>query len=247
MKEIQAVIFDLYGTLIRIRTDEDDTEHVWKPLAFYFGYHGAHWTPEQLRQAYAQEVERRQREADRRAAGGYGEVQLEQVLGALLQKGGGEATPQTVEGAGMLLRACSTRRAELYPGARELLDALRGAGKQVYLLSNAQRLFTAPELRMLDLWGRFDRVFLSSDWGIKKPGADYFALALRECGCAPDRVLMVGNSITDDILPARKLGLRTCFLNTDGVPQHPDCDLACDSADYDTLLQQLLPETDGGL
>lgn len=247
MKEIQAVIFDLYGTLIRIRTDEDDTEQVWKPLAFYFGYHGAHWSPEQLRKAYAQEVDWRQREADCRAAGGYGEVQLEQVLEALLRKGGGEVSAQAVEGAGMLLRACSTRRAELYPGARELLDALRGAGKKVYLLSNAQRLFTAPEMRMLDLWGRFDRVFLSSDWGIKKPGADYFALALRECGCAPDRVLMVGNSITDDILPARKLGLRTCFLNTDGVPQHPDCDLACDFADYDTLRKQLLPETDGGL
>lgn len=152
-------------------------------------------------------------------------------------------TGEIVRGAGMLLRVSSTDQAELYPGAHQLLDTLRSAGKKVCLLSNAQRLFTWPEMTMLELCGRFDRIFLSSDWGVKKPSPDYFNLVLQECGCPPDQVMMVGNSIPDDIEPARALGMRTCFLNTDGLNETPECDLVCEGADYEKLSQTLLPGT----
>ena len=36
------LIFDLYGTLVDIHTEEDDT--VWEKTAFYFGFYGAHYT-----------------------------------------------------------------------------------------------------------------------------------------------------------------------------------------------------------
>ena len=39
--------------------------------------------------------------------------------------------------------------------------------------------------------------------------------------------------------PARALGIRTCFLNTDGVTP-PPCDLYCDGADYARLLREVL-------
>ena len=94
---------------------------------------------------------------------------------------------------------------------------------------------------MLELCGRFDRIFLSSDWGVKKPSPDYFNLVLQECGCQPDQVMMVGNSAHDDIQPARALGMRTCFLNTDGLNETPECDLVCEGADYEKLLQMILP------
>lgn len=243
METIRAVVFDLYGTLIRIHTEEENLERVWKPLAYYYCYHGAVYdSPAQLFRAYRAQVRRRQRMADERFGSGCGEVALEQVLEALFRKKGARCvTGEMVRGAGMLLRACSTHQAELYPGAPQLLDGLRGAGKKVFLLSNAQRLFTWPEMNMLGLCGRFDLIFLSSDWGVKKPSPDYFALVLQECGCPPRQVMMVGNSIRDDIVPARTLGMRTCFLNTDGLPERPDCDLICQGADYETLWQTILP------
>lgn len=245
METIRAVVFDLYGTLIRIHTDEEDLERVWKPMTFYYGYHGAKYDgPNQLRQAYRAEVRRRQRAADARFGPGCGEVALEQVLEVLFRKKGVPwVTGEMVRGAGMLLRAYSTDQAELYPGVHQMLDTLRSAGKKVFLLSNAQRLFTWPEMTMLELCSRFDRIFLSSDWGIKKPSPDYFGLVLQECGCPPDQVMMVGNSIHDDIAPARALGMHTCFLNTDGLNETPECDLVCEGADYEKLLQTLLPGT----
>ena len=243
METIRAVVFDLYGTLIRIHTDEEDLERVWKPMTFYYGYHGAKYSsPDQLCRAYRAEVRRYQRAADARFGPGCGEVSLEQVLEALFRKKGAPwVTGEMVRGAGMLLQACSTDQAELYPGAQQLLDTLRGAVKKVFLLSNAQRLFTWPEMTMLELCGRFDRIFLSSDWGVKKPSPDYFNLVLQECCCSPAQVMMVGNSIHDDVEPARALGMRTCFLNTDGLNEAPECDLVCEGADYEKLLQTILP------
>ena len=38
MKDMEAVFFDLYGTLIRIHTDEEDLTRVWRPLCYLYGY-----------------------------------------------------------------------------------------------------------------------------------------------------------------------------------------------------------------
>ena len=107
METIRAVVFDLYGTLIRIHTDEVDLERVWKPMTCYYGYHGAQYDgPDQLRRAYRAEVRRRQRATDARFGSGCGEVALEQVLEALFRKKGAPwVTGEMVRGAGMLLRA----------------------------------------------------------------------------------------------------------------------------------------------
>ena len=87
METIRAVVFDLYGALIRIHTDEEALERVWEPMTFCYGYHGAKYSsPDQLRRAYRAEVRRRQRAADARFGPGCGEVSLEQVLEALFRK-----------------------------------------------------------------------------------------------------------------------------------------------------------------
>lgn len=236
MQNIRAVFFDLYGTLIRIHTQEDDLTRVWKPLSYLYGYHGAAYTPRTLRAAYRREIQKRET-----AAGTpWAEVDLAEVFAALYRaKGVENPSPETVRVTGMMLRACSTRVSELYPGAAQLLDALRGAGKKVLLLSNAQRLFTEPEMKRLGLWERFDEIFISSDHGIKKPDPDYFRLALQAAGVPAQNCLMVGNSPRDDMAPARALGIRTCFLNTDGVTP-PACDLSCDGPDYARLLREIL-------
>ena len=43
-------IFDLYGTLVDIRTDES-APGLWEKLALFYSYCGASWQPEELRNA----------------------------------------------------------------------------------------------------------------------------------------------------------------------------------------------------
>ena len=44
-------IFDLYGTLIDINTDEWSID-IWEKMAIYYGYKGAHYTAEELNEEY---------------------------------------------------------------------------------------------------------------------------------------------------------------------------------------------------
>ena len=70
----------------------------------------------------------------------------------------------------------TTTRLRLYDGVPAMLAMLRARGGRLYLLSNAQAIFTTCELRALGLEGAFDAVYLSSDYGCKKPDRRFFDL-----------------------------------------------------------------------
>ena len=55
------LIFDLYGTLVDIHTEEDDT--VWEKTAIYFGFYGAHYTGAELKAAFSQAMAARKAKA----------------------------------------------------------------------------------------------------------------------------------------------------------------------------------------
>ena len=44
-------VFDLYGTLVDIHTDESK-EEIWERLAMFYGYYGALYESEELKNAY---------------------------------------------------------------------------------------------------------------------------------------------------------------------------------------------------
>jgi FMN phosphatase YigB (HAD superfamily) len=84
--------------------------------------------------------------------------------------------------------------------------------------------------RVLDAWGLTDAcaaIFLDSLVGIAKPDPALLGLALEHLGVAPADLLVVGNRIDHDVLPARALGCPVAFVLADpgyrpppGV--HPD-------------------------
>ena len=49
-------IFDLYGTLVDIRTDEESLE-LWGKMSLLYEYKGASYTPSELRDAFEQSIE----------------------------------------------------------------------------------------------------------------------------------------------------------------------------------------------
>ena len=55
------LVFDLYGTLVDIHTDENDL--VWEKTALYFGFYGAQCTGSELKTAFLQEMQRREIQA----------------------------------------------------------------------------------------------------------------------------------------------------------------------------------------
>lgn len=219
----QHCIFDLYGTLVDIHTDEDAPE-LWQQMADYYRARGAAYQADELQAAYLRlvgEAESACTPLRRDAHEAHPEIQIEQVFACLFRDRGVAVDLAQAVQAGRRFRALSTEYIRLYDGAKELLAALRAGGKHVWLLSNAQAIFTRWELEQLGLTGCFDGIYLSSDYGVKKPDRRFFDRLLREQGIDPKTAVMIGNDGVCDIQGGRDAGLATVYLRSNLSPDEP--------------------------
>ena len=242
----QNCVFDLYGTLADIRTDEK-LPKLWKGLAARYREYGADYTPGELRDAYFRTV--RQMEGGAAplrndAHEAHPEIKLELVFQSLFQAKGVDAGLDLAIRTGKQFRQSSLDYIRLYDGAVELLKALRANGQGVWLLSNAQRIFTAYELRALGIETLFDGIYLSSDYGCKKPDRRFFEVLLKERCIAPSSAIMIGNDGLCDIQGARAMGLSTLYIRSNISPEEPlpEADYVLEEMDLHRVLTILTSE-----
>ena len=211
------LIFDLYGTLVDIHTEEDRL--VWEKTALYFGYYGAHYTTEEVQDAFHHQLQLRQAKAGQ-SYECFPDIPIEEVMAALFREKGitGNADALGLNAA-QLFRIYSTEYIRLYPKVLESLARLREKGHRLWLLSNAQRVFTEYELRHLGLTDVFDGVYISSVYGYRKPDRRFFGALLEEQGIDPENALMIGNDRQTDIAGAQSAGLPTLYMHTALTPQ----------------------------
>ncbi len=219
MSRWQDCIFDLYGTLADIRTDEN-SPCFWHAIAAWYRKQGADYPPAALQKLYSQFVRQLEEEA-RTEQNGCPEIHLEHVFALLFQEKGISAGDRLLQSTGAFFRWCSLQKLCLYQGTLALLQALHASGKRVWLLSNAQRMFTMPEIRLLGLEPYFDGICLSSDCGFKKPDPRFFQQLLREQHILPERAVMIGNDAKCDILGAQAVGLSTIYIRSNLSPREP--------------------------
>lgn len=224
------LIFDLYGTLLDIHTEENDL--VWEKTAIYFGFYGAHYTGEELREAFRAAMAAREAKVGQ-SYECFPDIPFELVMQELFEAGGvTENSAALGINAAQLFRITSIEYLRLYPGSLEALSRLRERGYRLWLLSNAQRVFTEYELRCLGLGEQLDGIYISSDYGCRKPDARFFRALLREQGLDIEKCLMIGNDRMTDIAGAQAAGLDTLYMHTNLTPSdqaeadpalHPSC------------------------
>ena len=158
-----AYLFDLYGTLVDIHT-EPKTPSAWRNLALFYTRNGARWNPADIRNAYWTILS----ELVKQHPDPWYEPDLKTVLKKLFTVRGVSPSSHQIQAAAWELRKDTTTHLRLYAGAKDLLYALRKKSP-VILLSNAQSLFTRPEMEELGLTSYFEDIFISSEYGMKKP------------------------------------------------------------------------------
>jgi putative hydrolase of the HAD superfamily len=94
---------------------------------------------------------------------------------------------------------------------RALTDGLR-----VGVLTNGDRAIQTEKLRRTGLLRRDVPVFASSDLPAAKPDPRSYAAACAALGVRPGRTLMVGDSLRNDVLGARRAGLTGVLLDRQG-------------------------------
>lgn len=98
---------------------------------------------------------------------------------------------------------------DLYPDVRPAFSALRAAGFQVVVAGN-QPVQAFEALAAMDLPA--DSIHTSDGWGVSKPAPEFFAKVAAVVGRAPEEILYVGDRLDNDILPAKRAGMRTALL-----------------------------------
>lgn len=212
-------IFDLYGTLVDIRTDETG-RILWKRLTDWYGMHGAFYSGAELRRRYLSLCAFEQgKRADE-----YYEIELRNVFKALFEERDVGASDDLVEETAIFFRVCSTKKLKVYPWVREAFDRIRSGGGGIFLLSNAQACFTVHELKKLGLAEAFDGIVLSSDAGVRKPDKRIMRLLLDKNGLDSRDCVMIGNDQHTDIAIAKAFGMNAVYVRTET------------SGEYDTTL-----------
>lgn len=214
------LVFDLYGTLVDIHTDENDA--VWEKTAIYFGFYGAACSGTELKEAFLAEMQHRESQAGQ-SYECFPDIPFEDVLVTLLRKMGvSENADALAKNAAQLFRISSIEYIRLYPNVLEALATLRQHGFRLWLLSNAQHVFTAYELRYLGLDGMFDGILLSSDYQCRKPDQRFYHALTEQYALNPQRCLMIGNDRDTDIAGAMAAGMGTLYMHTNLTPQHQE-------------------------
>ncbi len=237
------LIFDLYGTLVDIHTEE--TSVVWEKTALYFGYYGASYTAESLQAAFSEELKKRQAKAGQ-SYECFPDIPFHQIMADLFRcKGITENADALGIQAAQLFRISSTDYIRLYPGVFDALATLRKKGYRLWLLSNAQEMFTRYELNLLGLTDAFDGIYLSSCFECRKPDIRFFEALLTQQKLDPRQCLMIGNDRETDIAGARNAGIATFYMHTeltppDQSPADPVNPMEFEGDDWEEIVKVLL-------
>jgi len=215
---IKGILFDLYGTLIDIETDESMDE-IYRGIAHFLTYQGVSLHRWEVRDRYYQIMKTQKEERGEE----YPEIDVEAIWRAFLEREGIKADPPRRDLARILAqiyRGISRKRLQLYPEVKRVLDDLQPHYRMA-LVSDAQPGYALPEMKAVGLDGYFDPIILSTYYGFRKPDARLFTKPLDILKLTPAEVIYVGNDMYRDIYGASRLGIKTLFVDSNqGTKSH---------------------------
>ena len=243
---LKNYVFDLYGTLVDIRTNEWKP-YLWKKMAEFYGLYGAHYTSKELEKAYNKYVEEELQATYEKMKGKKGiscvddaEVQVEKVFLRMFTEKGVEADMALATHAGQMFRVVSMKFEHVYDGVFELLDTLKKKGKKIYLLSNAQYIFTGYEINALGLTPYFDGIVISSNECCKKPSTEFYNVLLKRYKLKKEETVMIGNDQYADIQGAKKAGLTAYYVHTEISPDYIESECPADFKMLDGNIKEMI-------
>jgi phosphoglycolate phosphatase len=107
---------------------------------------------------------------------------------------------------------------KLYPGIKESLDRLSGAGKQLAVLTNKPVRMSKSIVEGLGVADHFFRVYGGNSFDFKKPNPVGVEALMREAGVARERTIMIGDSGVD-VNTAMNAGVMSCGVTYGFQPE----------------------------
>ena len=241
-REYANYVFDLYGTLVDVRTDENKPA-LWRFMADWYAVHGCRLSPDALLDAFWQTEKWERAGIRRQTTLEHPEIRIERVFLRILFDTPSLPCPTILDGRPIdewrtryardpesvlqalvdgpwafatanAFRILSRDWLRPYPDTIPVLRELLRRGKRLFLLSNAQAVFTRPEIEQTGLSEFFPTPCLSSEYGMMKPQREFLADLLRRENLAPRDTVLIGNEMRSDMAIALRCGVAAVYLNT---------------------------------
>lgn len=128
------------------------------------------------------------------------------------------------------------------PGASALLEALYGKYR-LYIVSNGTAKIQYSRIAGADIGKYFDGIFISEEIGYDKPDRAFFSYCFSQIpDFSREESVIVGDSLTSDMLGGRNAGVRTVWFNPakkrDEIGAMPDFEIQAPRQLLDILLAQ---------
>ena len=111
-------------------------------------------------------------------------------------------------------------RKYLYLGAEpvenspEIIKRLHDMGYRVFAASNGIKEMQISRLKIAGMYDCFEDIFVSDEVGVQKPLVGFFDYVVSHIkNCNIKETLMIGNSLSSDILGGNRAGIDTCWYN----------------------------------
>lgn len=240
MAKLTTVLFDIYGTLIDIRTNEQ-RDDIFETLGRFLSYRRLFISPTALKELYFSELHQQFAQSRER----FPEVDVAKAFDRALSDQSRNADRFLTVLITQLYRSLSRERFALFPDTFWTLTEFRKRYR-LGIVTDAQRLYSCPELRMLRIEDFFDSIVISSDYGFRKPDPRLFHIALAAMNARPEESVYIGNKYETDLLGAHSAGLGLSGLihqsaedrKTHGTNPEPDFVVENLRAAYDFIVAQ---------
>lgn len=233
----KAIIFDLYGTLIDISTDEHDP-HVYEILSRYLGYHSVSVAPDELKKAYFDGIQQHLHESKEV----HPEVDVYKIFFNIMNRYGKKRSSKgNVMDIAALFRSLTIRHFHVFEGIYDVLVALSGQHNTA-IISDAQWIYAEPEIANLGLDQFFGVRILSSRFGFKKPDPRLFRAATEKLGVSPEDCIYVGENPCKDLGGAKRVGMKFILFRSDCREYNGFAPDGCfhDYSEFSTIISELM-------
>lgn len=114
-----------------------------------------------------------------------------------------------------IIRGAFERKA--FPEAGEVIESLRKKYK-VFIASNTDNYVLYEVMTRNNI--SVDKIYTSENLKCYKPSPDFFRQILADSGFAPQEVLFVGDSVRDDVIGPKAIGIQSVLVCRKGVPEN---------------------------
>ncbi len=209
----QAVFFDLGYTLINFKGDyRRITNESYRALAGSLARSGYHVDSDTFAEQFTAVLSEYYQSRDEDLIERPVELYLTRVLKSLGQP---EPPPEVTSSALAEMYRTTESHWNIAPGASIVLEQLKQDGYRMGLISNAANAENVNRLiDRFDLRGFFEVILISAVEKIRKPDSRIYNRALTRMDLPPASAVMVGDTLTADILGAQNAGLRAVWITT---------------------------------